>query len=61
MTEQHFIVIDSFGGKIGNIRWQNTWNELWGHTGFWDKNPEEKGRFTLWGIRPKLYTGGIAQ
>ena len=47
------IHIDSFGGKIGNICWQNTWNELWGHAGFWDKNPEEKGRFTLWGIRPK--------
>jgi hypothetical protein len=50
------INIDSFGGKIGNIRWQNTWHELWGYTGFWDKNPEEKGRFTLWGIRPKLHT-----
>ena len=47
------IHIDSFGGKIGNICWQNTWNELWGHSGFWDKNPEEKGHFTLWGIRPK--------
>ena len=46
------IEIDSFGGKIGNIQWQNTWNELWGHTGFWEKNPGEKGRFTLWGIRP---------
>ena len=54
---RHFLMIniDSFGGKIGNIRWQNTWNELWGYTGFWDKNPEEKGHFTLWGIRPKLY------
>ena len=47
------IHIDSFGGRIGNIQWQNTWNELWGHTGFWEKNPGEKGRFTLWGIRPR--------
>jgi len=47
------IDLDSFGGRIGNIQWQNTWNELWGHTGFWEKNPGEKGRFTLWGIRPR--------
>ena len=43
------IHIDSFGGKIGNICWQNTWNELWGSAGFWDKRPGVKGRFTLWG------------
>ena len=47
------IHIDSFGGKIGNICWQNTWNELWGSAGFWDKRPGVKGRFTLWGVRPK--------
>jgi hypothetical protein len=47
------IDIDSYGGQVGRIRWQNTWNGLWGHTGFWDKNTGEKGRFTLWGIRPK--------
>jgi hypothetical protein len=45
--------VDSFGGKIGNICWQNTWNELWGHSGFWDKRPGVKPRFILWGIRPK--------
>ena len=47
------INIDSFGGNIGKICWQNTYNELWGYAGFWDKNPGEKGCFTLWGIRPK--------
>jgi hypothetical protein len=47
------IDIDSFGGRIGRIMWQNTWNELWGHAGFWEKNLGEKGRFTLWGIRIK--------
>lgn len=47
------IEIDSFGGKIGNICWQNTWNELWGSAGFWDKKPGVKGHFTLWGVRPK--------
>ena len=47
------IEVDSFGGKIGNICWQNTWNELWGHSGFWDKRPGVKPRFILWGIRPK--------
>jgi hypothetical protein len=36
------INIDSFGGRIGNIQWQNTWNELWGHTGFWEKIQEKK-------------------
>jgi hypothetical protein len=55
------INIDSFGGKIGNIIWQNTWNELWGYTGFWDKNPEEKGHFILWGIRPKRHTLKVLQ
>lgn len=49
------INIDSFGGKIGNICWQNTWHELWGHTGFWDKRPGVKPLFILWGIRPKHY------
>ncbi len=49
------INIDSFGGKIGNICWQNTWHELWGHTGFWDKRPGVKPHFILWGIRPKHY------
>ena len=38
------IYLYSFGGKIGKICWQNTWNELWGYAGFWDKNPGEKGR-----------------
>ena len=33
------INIDSFGGQIGNIVWCNTWRELWGHAGFWQKNP----------------------
>ena len=47
------IHINSFGGRIGNIQWQNTWNELWGHAGFWDKRPGVKPRFILWGIRPK--------
>ena len=47
------IHIDSFGGKIGNICWQNTWHELWGHAGFWDKRPGVKRRFILWGVRPK--------
>ena len=47
------IHIDSFGGKIGNICWQNTWHELWGSAGFWDKRPGVRGHFTLWGIRPK--------
>ena len=46
------IDIHSFGGKIGRIEWCNTWHEMWGHTGFWDKNPGEKGHFTLWGTRP---------
>ena len=50
------IDINSFGGRIGRITWQNTWNELWGHAGFWEKNTGEKGRFTLWGIRPKIPT-----
>lgn len=35
------IKIDSFGGKIGNICWQNTWQGLWGYAGFWDKNSME--------------------
>jgi hypothetical protein len=47
------IDIDSYGGRIGKIQWCNTWHELWGWAGFWDKNPGEKGHFTLWGIRPK--------
>ena len=49
------IHIDSFGGKIGNICWQNTWNELWGCAGFWDKRSGVKPRFIhfLWNIRPK--------
>jgi len=51
--------IDSYGGQIGRIMWQNTWNGLWGHTGFLDKRPGEKVRFTLWGIRPR--TGGTAR
>ena len=46
--------ITSFGGKIGNICWGNTWHELWGHAGFWDKQPGIKPRFILWGIRPKI-------
>ncbi len=50
------IDINSYGGQIGRIMWQNTWNELWGYTGFWDKNPGKKGRFILWCIRPR--TGG---
>ena len=48
------IEIDSFGGKIGNICWQNTWHELWGSAGFWDKRPGVKRRFILWGVRPKM-------
>ena len=48
------IDITSFGGKIGNICWGNTWHELWGHAGFWDKQPGIKPRFILWGIRPKI-------
>jgi hypothetical protein len=50
------ININSYGGHIGKIRWCNTWYELWGSAGFCDKNPGEKSRFTLWGIRPKHLT-----
>jgi len=58
MWSNSMIDLDSFGGRRGNIQWQNTWNELWGHTGFWEKNPREKGRFTLWGIRPRYKNTG---
>lgn len=47
------IHIDSYGGRIGRIEWQNTWGAMWGFCFIHWRPQGGLTEFILLGTRPK--------